>query len=447
MVNPSSLGRLLGGVVAALAVVALSVAALLFALHRLGTAKAGETASTEAGGVQRLDADTLSVPPEVIRSLNVRTAPVVAAPRFRPLPPLAGCLALENNRLSRVHSLFAGDVVELGKVAADGGRSLGRGDVVKKGDLLAVIRSKDLGEKKSELVDALSRLKLDRDTLTKLQALAKLQTAGSAAGSERSLREAERAVEADRIAVNRAQLTLLSWQLTEDDLEAVRAEADHPPATTTENLALAERWARVEVRARQDGTILEQNVSVGTLVDPSTELFKIGDLTRLAVWAHVYEEDLPAVGQRLKQSGPVPWVVRVGNSTAAYPGYLEQVGELIDPLQHTALVTGTIDNPRGQFRVGQYVTVQLELPAAEAEVEVPTAALVEDGRTSVVFVQPDPEKAVFVRRPVSVARRGRDVSYVSTAPPQVIRPGERVVTGGAVFFQEALADLPLTAAE
>jgi cobalt-zinc-cadmium efflux system membrane fusion protein len=432
-------GRLLGQVIAAVVVVVLAGAGLLLALHRLSVAKAGEAPAPEVGGVQRLDADRLTVPPEVIRSLNVRVAPVVLAPRLRPLPPMPGCLALENDKLSRVHSLFPGDVVELGKVASDGGRPLRPGDVVKKGDLLAVVRSKDLGEKKSELVDALSRLKLDRDTLDKLKA------AGPAAASERNIREAERAVESDRIALNRAELTLLSWQLTEDEVAAVRAEAEHPPASTAENLALAERWARVEVRARQDGTILEQNASVGSLVDPSAELFKIGDLTRLAVWATVYEEDLPALRERQKQAGVVPWVVRVGGT--AYPGYLEQVGELIDPLQHTALVTGGIDNPRGQLRVGQYVTVSVDLPAAEGEVEVPTAALVEDGRTSVVFVQPDPGQAVFVRRPVSVTHRGRDVSYVSTAPPQVIRPGERVVTGGAVFFQEALADLPLPAAD
>ena len=50
--------------------------------------------------------------------------------------------------------------------------------------------SKDLGEKKSELVDAQARLKLDEITLSRLKTLVE---SGSIA--ERSVREAERAVD------------------------------------------------------------------------------------------------------------------------------------------------------------------------------------------------------------------------------------------------------------
>ena len=82
---------------------------------------------------------------------------------------------------------------------------------------------------------------------------------------------------------------------------------------------------------------------------------------------------------------------------------------------------------------------------------MPTTALVEDGRTSILFVQPDPTKPVFVRRRVRVIRRFQDVVYLLSEPrpvreggPQPIRPGEHVIAGGAVLLNEAIEDLPVT---
>jgi multidrug efflux pump subunit AcrA (membrane-fusion protein) len=82
-------------------------------------------------------------------------------------------------------------------------------------------------------------------------------------------------------------------------------------------------------------------------------------------------------------------------------------------------------------------------------VAVPTAALVEEGGKSFVFVQPDVEKLVYSPRRVTVVRRGRDVAHVRTALTseeerqglQALRPGERVVTAGAVELKGLLEDL------
>src|SRR5258708_13786676 len=46
----------------------------------------------------------------------------------------------------------------------------------------------------------------------------------------------------------------------------------------------------------------------------------------------------------------------------------------------------------------------VDLPAPPNEVIVPASALVEDGRTSIVFVQPDPNETRYTLRRVSVSR-------------------------------------------
>jgi len=404
----------------------------------------------ETPRLKRLDENTLLVPADVQRSLDLHTVQVIAAGRPRKLPSLTGTLALDTNRLVRIHARFAGEVVSLGRAeeydpsagptANSYSRPLRYGDSVRKNQLLAVIWSKDLGEKKSELVDAVSKLKLDREVLNRLRALFK-----EGGTSERSLREAERAVESDLIAVARAERTLRSWRLSEAEIAAVRGEAERLGRRAGE---ADEAWARVEVRSPQDGVILEKNVSQGDLADTTTDLFKIADLSTLAVWAHAYEEDLPLL-QALPQ--PIEWTLKMPSRPGViFHGRLEQIGKVIDPNQHTALVFGRVDNASGQLRVGQFVTAEVELPPSPGEVEVPTAALIDDGQTSTVFVQPDPAKPVFVRRRVQVVRRFQDVVYLLSEPrplqaggPEAIRPGESVIAGGAVLLNEAIEDLPV----
>src|SRR5437016_2663070 len=61
------------------------------------------------------DPDILYLPPDLVRALGIRTAPVQQATQVRSLV-LVGSLALESDRLARVRARFAGEVVELGTV-------------------------------------------------------------------------------------------------------------------------------------------------------------------------------------------------------------------------------------------------------------------------------------------------------------------------------------------
>lgn len=415
------------------------------AASHAGSAHPGTPDPARAEKVQRFGHDGVSVPPEIARNLGLKTAVVSGQVRPIQLPPLHGCLALDSNQLSRVHSRFAGEVVSVGTVEgttalADsagaqpaGPRPLRAGDRVRKGDLLAVVWSKDLGEKKSELVDAVSRLRADDVTLRRLQ---EAHAAGSV--PERSVREAERAVEADRIAVDRAERTLRSWRLSDDEIADVRAEVDRLSAPAARKPDPA-GWARVEVRSPQDGVVLEKNVTAGDIVDTTADLFKIGDLSHLAVWVHVYEEDLPLI-QSLPR--PVRWAVGVASRPGTtFPGTLEQIGAVIDPNQHTALVTGRVENPNGDLRVGQFVTVTVALPPPTGQLELPADAVVEDGRESVVFVQPAAGEPRFVRIPIQVARRFRDGICVRADGP--LHAGDRVVTAGALLLRDAMDELPV----
>lgn len=394
--------------------------------------------------LHRTGADAIIVAPEVIQGMKLTTGIVATAQTPITLAPFQGSLGLDPNLLVRIHGRFAGEVMSIGTTQDDlrvgytpgsllpSPRPLRVGDRIHKGDLLAVIWSKDLGEKKSELVDAVSKLRSDTQTLQRLQ---KASEGGSI--PERTLRDAERAVEADRIVVDRVERTLRSWRLTDEEIVEIRAEADRinrGEATRTDSA----QWARVEVRAPQDGVVLEKNLSVGDIVDTTNDLFKIGDLSHLVVWVHVYEEDLPLL-QSL--TGPVTWTITVPSIPgSSFTGTIEQIGAVIDPNQHTALAAGRVENRSGMLKVGQYVTATVKMPPPVGQLELPSDAVIEDGRESVVFVQPNPDEPRYLRVPVSVARRFRNTTCVKADGR--LHAGDRVVTAGALLLRDAMDQLP-----
>ena len=439
-------GRVGRGLAVLVVVVVAGGAAAWFASasSRPGVPAVAEKKDAEASAkLRRVGTDEVIVPPQVQTSLGLKTAAATAPTLARKLPAFQGTLNFDSGRLARVQSPFAGQVTEVGQVtkplpsglpsAAPGQRPLKVGDKVNKGDVLAVVWSADLGAKKSEFVDAVSKLKTDEETLERLETL--YQNNGTA---ERTVREAERTVKADRVAVERAEATLRAWRVTVAEIAALRKEADRlatPDAKRTDPA----KWARVEITAPMSGVILEKNVAVGQVTDTATDLFRVGDLSKLAVWAHVYEEDLPLLrGVKL----PTVWTV----SATAVPGSvhrgrMDRIAAAIDPVQHTALVTGTVENANGELRAGMSVSVTVELPPATGEVEVPAEAVIEDGRDSFVFVRLTASGDTFVRRPVRVIRRSRDVIAVAETPDGV-KPGDLVVTAGSLLLGDAFGDLP-----
>ena len=412
---------------------------------------AKDTAKPET--VRRISAETITIPADVSSSIGLQLADVKKATRPRIMPPLPGYLNVDSDRMPRISSRFTGEIVALGTTQGEestdsavnvssSGRPLRVGDRVRKDQLLAVLWSKDLGEKKSEWIDAQSRLNLDRGILKDLEELYQ-----KGATPERSVKEARRNVDADVIALKKAEHTLLSWGIKEREMAEIRAEAEKPDRKVGERKGDYERWARVEIRAPQDGTVIERNISLRDLVDTTTPLFKIADLSNLVVIVNLYEEDLPMI-QKLPR--PIKWEITVPSQPGvAYPGTLDQINEIIDTNQHTALLKGFVNNSRGDLLVGQFVTANISIPPAANELEVPTSAVVEDGRDSIVFVEVPGEKHQFRRQKVTVTRRYQDVVYVKAngADKDALKAGDKVIAGGAVLLNEAMTDLPVESAK
>ncbi len=214
------------------------------------------------------------------------------------------------------------------------------------------------------------------------------------------------------------------------------------------------------LRAPFDGVVVERNLHVDEMVvDNTVNLFQIADVSRLLVVANCPEDDLPAL-EALDRSQR-KWTVRTvgAGSATGLAGAIEEISYIIDPNQHTAVVKGYVENPGKHIRGGQYVTATVKIPPPDDVVEIPVDALVDDGRQSLVFVQPDAAKHQFTMRRVHVTHRFDRTVFVQDTPipkeeqltpseaeegllpKEPLRPGERVLLAGSLELKRVVIDL------
>jgi multidrug efflux pump subunit AcrA (membrane-fusion protein) len=168
------------------------------------------------------------------------------------------------------------------------------------------------------------------------------------------------------------------------------------------------------------------------------------------------EDELARVLTREQREG---WQKNVTDAAkVGLVGPVDEIGYLIDPNTHTAVLKGFIKNESGALRAGQYVNAIIDLPREPNVVEIPMAALADDGRQTVVFVQPDPAKPHYTLRRVKVTHRFDRVAYVSSVltdadialgnaqakdgllPFSPLKEGDRVLTSGILELKKELED-------
>jgi membrane fusion protein, heavy metal efflux system len=432
---------------------------------------------------------TLEVPEEVRTILGMRTGKqdlltIVQPPTvMRPLT-LIGSTALDPTRLARIRARFApARVVGVGQIhefSPETGRTefrgLRTGDLVKKDDILGVFYSADVGSKKNDLLDALVQLILDQRILDEAEKHAE-------AVPEVFMLTQLRAVQGDRNAINRALNNLEVWDIPQGEIDAlheeakkiaadknawyktregrwVKGEKQAMDAKTDPNRKEENPWGRVTLRAPFDGIIVERNVAEKEMVvDNTVNLFQIADVRRLLVIANAPEDELPTL--EALSPDQRKWTIRTAGVTSAdgLPGPIEEIGYLIDPNQHTAVIKGYVNNPGQLLRAGQTVSATVRIAPPPGVVEIPISAVVDDGKQSLVFVQSDPAKPQYTMRRVQVTHRFDQKVFVRSTlipkeeqltpqeaeegllPKEPLRPGEHVLTSGAGELKAALLNL------
>jgi cobalt-zinc-cadmium efflux system membrane fusion protein len=179
------------------------------------------------------------------------------------------------------------------------------------------------------------------------------------------------------------------------------------------------------LRAQVGGTVIDRDVVVGQLADPSKTLFRIGDLSKLWLVAHVFERD--AVRVQLGAKGAATFAALPGRTIE---GPIVWIGREVETSSRTVPVRLEVANTDGLLRPGMSATVSLPVGEPGGPVlAVPIAAVQRVGDRWAAFIPRAP--GVFDVREVGRGRElGGEVEILSG-----LQPGEEVVVDGAFLLK------------
>jgi len=136
----------------------------------------------------------------------------------------------------------------------------------------------------------------------------------------------------------------------------------------------------VEIDSPMSGYIVERNALPNMYVQPDTRLFTITDLSKVWIYAAVFQNEIGKV-----RPGDPATVTVDSYPGENFDGRVDFIQPQIDPMTRTAKVRCEFNNPKGQLMPGMFAHVALELPIGEQTV-IPDTAVLRTGTHNVAFV-------------------------------------------------------------
>jgi cobalt-zinc-cadmium efflux system membrane fusion protein len=182
------------------------------------------------------------------------------------------------------------------------------------------------------------------------------------------------------------------------------------------------------ITAPFDGIITKAVTAPGEVVEPSTELFTVADMTHVWVQAEVYEKDLGRL--QVGQSA----IIHVDTyPDEAFGGRVTYISDTLDPQTRTAKVRCEVANDRVRLKLDMFATVQLPTTFRRQAIAVPVGALQQLETKTVVFVQRG--AAQFEAREITPGKNVNGQVEVLAG----LNEGEPVVIVGAFHLKSIIA--------
>jgi cobalt-zinc-cadmium efflux system membrane fusion protein len=183
----------------------------------------------------------------------------------------------------------------------------------------------------------------------------------------------------------------------------------------------------VSIRSPFAGFVMQVTAAPGEVVDPSSDLFAIADISRVYIEAQVYEADLGRV-----HVGQLATVAVDAYSDERFAGRVATVGDRVDPQTRTVAVRCELDNTRRRLKLDMLATVDLETTDVAPALAVPSDAIQTYQGQRVVFVRSGTGQ--FDVRPVEVGRIASGQTEITSG----LKAGDPVVIRGAFQVKSAL---------
>lgn len=396
-----------------------------------GKTPAGGTADAASAGTIRFGSK------EALERTGIELVPVEERPMVSEVT-VNGVVRYDERRIAQLSARVPGTVWRVEKHL---------GDSVRKGDVLLVVESRDVGRLKAEFLNCLVAFEARREQLEILE-----EVKGAVMG--RQIRDARSALrEARNHLINAEQsLVNLGFDVKIADFEPL---SDAERAAVIRTIGVETCLGPEEMRhatsnllplhAPFDGVVTGRDVVVGEVVEPAAPIFEVADVSTMWVVLNVSKEDAGrvALGQtvRFRPDGSTEdFVSRVSwISTEVNPQTrtLEVRAEIANMPKSTLAASGGDGAEAHRLRANTFGAGRIEIARRGTARVVPDESLQWDGSRWVVFV-PAGDMAF---EPLAVSPGLRDGDRVEIVGDVAAEPPTHVVGAGShVLKSQVLMD-------
>ena len=272
------------------------------------------------------------------------------------------------------------------------------GDYVEKGQVLGVIRSAEMAQYSSDILNAETNLRLAEITLDKTKDMYKTGLA-----SKTDSLSAEVAMQQAKAEVLRSQRVLTI----------------NGGSTTGE----------YAVKAPISGFIVQKQVTNDQAIraDNGTNLFTISDLKNVWVWANVYESNMDKI-----HMGDDVDITTLSYPGRIFKGKVDKIMHVLDAASKVMKVRIVIDNPDYALRPQMFASVTVTNTQHKQAIYVPSGAMIFDHSQYYVLVYHGEGKADIT--PVNRLSVLGDKTYLISG----VQPGEKVICTDAIQLYDQL---------
>ncbi len=334
----------------------------------------------------------LQVSPAVVAASGIQTQPVTRA-ALSATVNLPGEVVAEPDRTARLSAAAAGRLDQV---------IFNEGSVVKKGEVMAILRVPDVGRLRGAQGAASARAKASRSNAARLRSLKE-----SGLGSDQAVVDAEADASAQE-----AEARALG-----DQLGAI--------GVGTEGGGYL-----VPLRAPISGVVIARDAVVGQPISAEHVLATVVDLSQVWFLGRVFEKDLSRLRVGAKSE------VQLNSFPhEQFQGVVEYVGQQTDPVARTLTARIRLTNTGLRLRLGLFGSAHVEVnepSTTPPQIVVPRSAVTEVGGKSVVFVKA--KDGDFVVHEVRLAESALDRIQVLSG----LDEGEQIVTSGVFTLKSLL---------
>ncbi len=304
---------------------------------------------------------------------------------------LVGKIIADENRVIKVFPLVGGNVENV---------TVELGDYVRKGQVLATIRSGEVADFERQMIQAQAEVLVAEKNLKTAEELFE-----SKLNSQREVTSAKKEVENAQAELSRIKEVFRIYGLGK-----------------TQNYT---------VKAPIDGFVLSKSVNPGMQLrsDNDEQIFTVGQISEVWVMANVNESDIPKV-----KLGMVADIQTISYENESFRGSVDKIYNVLDPESKTMKVRIRLTNSGYKLKPEMHATVSLKFDEGGAMTAIPAGAVIFDRSKNWVMVFTN--RSAIETREVTVYKMLNDVAYIREG----LKNGEQVIAKNQLLVYDALND-------